>query len=228
MRRCLRCARGAASSPPTRATPPGARSSRRSACTPRSTKHAAGPTTALAIRLHGDYHLGQVLVTRNDFVITDLEGEPGRSLAERRRKHSVVKDLAAMGRSFDYARVVAAQQFAAKPARAPPMSARSSKTGACVFMRRFATRTEKRSATAGCCRATKPRRSGCCGSRRSSGCSTRFATSYAPPRARNGAARRPHRVARGVALPRAGARRSRRPRARRRGAPAAPPPAAGR
>jgi maltose alpha-D-glucosyltransferase/alpha-amylase len=78
-------------------------------------KHAAGPTTALAIRLHGDYHLGQVLITKNDFVITDLEGEPGRSLAERRRKHTAVKDLAAMGRSFDYARVVAAQQFAAKP-----------------------------------------------------------------------------------------------------------------
>jgi maltose alpha-D-glucosyltransferase/alpha-amylase len=78
-------------------------------------KHASGPTTALAIRLHGDYHLGQVLITRNDFVITDLEGEPGRSLAERRRKHVVLKDLAAMRRSFDYARVVAAQQFAAKP-----------------------------------------------------------------------------------------------------------------
>jgi len=78
-------------------------------------KHAAGPTTAVAIRLHGDYHLGQVLITRNDFVITDLEGEPARSLDERRRKHSVVKDLAAMGRSFDYARVVAVQQFAAKP-----------------------------------------------------------------------------------------------------------------
>src|SRR5688572_29370348 len=78
-------------------------------------EHAASPTTGLAIRLHGDYHLGQVLITRNDFVITDLEGEPGRSLAERRRKHTVLKDLAAMRRSFDYARVVAAQQFAAKP-----------------------------------------------------------------------------------------------------------------
>jgi maltose alpha-D-glucosyltransferase/alpha-amylase len=77
--------------------------------------NAAGPTGGLAIRLHGDYHLGQVLITRNDFVITDLEGEPGRSLEERRRKHTVLKDLAAMRRSFDYARVVAAQQFAAKP-----------------------------------------------------------------------------------------------------------------
>jgi maltose alpha-D-glucosyltransferase/alpha-amylase len=76
---------------------------------------AAAPATALAIRLHGDYHLGQVLITKNDFVITDLEGEPGRTLAERRRKHTVLKDLAAMRRSFDYARVVAAQQFATKP-----------------------------------------------------------------------------------------------------------------
>jgi maltose alpha-D-glucosyltransferase/alpha-amylase len=80
--------------------------------------HAAGPATALAIRLHGDYHLGQVLITKNDFVITDLEGEPGRSLEERRRKHTVLRDLAAMGRSFDYARVVAAKQFAAKPGAA--------------------------------------------------------------------------------------------------------------
>jgi maltose alpha-D-glucosyltransferase / alpha-amylase len=81
-------------------------------------KRAAGPTTTVAIRLHGDYHLGQVLITKNDFVITDLEGEPDRSLAERRRKHTVLKDVAAMRRSFDYARVVATQQFAAKP-RAP-------------------------------------------------------------------------------------------------------------
>ncbi len=78
-------------------------------------KLAQGPTTALAIRLHGDLHLGQALITRNDFVITDLEGEPGRTLAERRRKHTVMKDLAAIRRSFDYARVMAAQEFAAQP-----------------------------------------------------------------------------------------------------------------
>ncbi len=81
-------------------------------------RHAHGPSTTHAIRVHGDYHLGQVLVTRNDFIITDLEGEPGRSLAERRRKHTVLKDVAAMLRSVDYARVVAAQQFAARPAAA--------------------------------------------------------------------------------------------------------------
>jgi maltose alpha-D-glucosyltransferase/alpha-amylase len=78
-------------------------------------KRASGPTTALAIRLHGDFHLAQALVTKNDFIITDLEGEPGRTLAERRRKHTVQKDVAAMRRSFDYARVVAARQFAGKP-----------------------------------------------------------------------------------------------------------------
>jgi maltose alpha-D-glucosyltransferase/alpha-amylase len=78
-------------------------------------RNAAGAATGLAIRLHGDYHLGQVLVTRNDFVITDLEGEPGRSLEERRRKHTVLKDIAAMDRSFDYARIVALQQIAATP-----------------------------------------------------------------------------------------------------------------
>jgi maltose alpha-D-glucosyltransferase/alpha-amylase len=54
-------------------------------------------------RIHGDYHLGQVLFTGKDFIIVDLEGEPSRSISERRFKRSPLRDLAGMIRSFEYA-----------------------------------------------------------------------------------------------------------------------------
>ena len=55
------------------------------------------------IRIHGDYHLGQVLRAKTDFVILDFEGEPARSLAVRRSKQCPLKDVAGMLRSFGYA-----------------------------------------------------------------------------------------------------------------------------
>ncbi|MGE5354121.1 MAG: maltose alpha-D-glucosyltransferase [Acidobacteriota bacterium] len=59
--------------------------------------------SAKKIRIHGDYHLGQVLNTGDDFMIIDFEGEPVRSPGERRLKYTAMRDVAGMVRSFHYA-----------------------------------------------------------------------------------------------------------------------------
>ncbi len=58
---------------------------------------------ATLTRVHGDFHLGQLLWARGDCIFLDFEGEPARPLAERREKHSPLKDVAGMVRSFSYA-----------------------------------------------------------------------------------------------------------------------------
>ena len=65
-------------------------------------------------RVHGDYHLGQVLKVKTDFVILDFEGEPARPLVERRTKQCPMKDVAGMLRSFSYAAYSSLINFSAR------------------------------------------------------------------------------------------------------------------
>lgn len=84
-------------------------------CRPRAlsevAQFASQPIPLERIRCHGDYHLGQVLVTtEDDFAIIDFEGEPARPLDERRARQLALRDVAGMIRSFHYASCTAATQ----------------------------------------------------------------------------------------------------------------------
>lgn len=73
------------------------------------------PIQALRIRVHGDYHLGQVLNTGDDFVVLDFEGEPDKPHGMRRLKYGALKDVAGMIRSFHYAAYAALRQHQEDP-----------------------------------------------------------------------------------------------------------------
>jgi maltose alpha-D-glucosyltransferase/alpha-amylase len=65
---------------------------------------------AMKIRHHGDFHLGQMLIVKDDVVILDFEGEPRRSLAERRRRAPAARDVAGLIRSIDYSATAALER----------------------------------------------------------------------------------------------------------------------
>ena len=69
-----------------------------------------GSSDGLNIRLHGDFHLGQMLIVKDDIFIIDFEGEPRRSIAERRRKAPAARDVAGLVRSIDYSATAALER----------------------------------------------------------------------------------------------------------------------
>ncbi|HUA83837.1 MAG TPA: maltose alpha-D-glucosyltransferase [Bryobacteraceae bacterium] len=108
---------------------------------------AADGAQGMRIRIHGDYHLGQVLRVKTDYFILDFEGEPSRPLAERRAKQSPLKDVAGMLRSFSYAAYATLMNWSARrgedAARLEPWARLWERSAGAEFLRGY------REATAG-------------------------------------------------------------------------------
>jgi maltose alpha-D-glucosyltransferase/alpha-amylase len=100
-----------------------------------------GELHAQRTRIHGDYHLGQVLRVKTDYVILDFEGEPARPLAYRRSKQSPLKDVAGMLRSFSYASYVTLMSYTSRRpedlTRLEPWAQFWERSSAAAFLRAY-------------------------------------------------------------------------------------------